>query len=193
MDIVKHKDQPVSRSYRKMYLYKLMVARSDMNAAISACKLMLSTVDGFGHDLYYPLYASVIICYARPFTNNKPYGALPNRWQRFDSQKKKQTHKKILQARHELIAHSDMRVRKSMIVPPGVVIGKHEEKEIKSSSIGTLTSLYFFPVRFFSLVQNNSIHIGSRLNKEIDEIVEELYGNMELPSVAFELRIDEGL
>jgi hypothetical protein len=193
MDIIKHKDQPASRSQRKKYLYKLMLARSDMNATISACKLMLSTVTGFGHELYYPLYASIIICYARPFTKNKPYGALPNKWQRFDSQEGKRTHQKILRARHELVAHSDMTVRKAMIVPAGVVIGEHDGKQIRSPEIGTKTTLYYFPIKFFSSVHSNALEIGSRLNQEIDIIVAELYSDMELPGVAFDLRIDEGL
>lgn len=193
MNIVKHKIQPPKRSQRKKELYKLLIARSDITASLEACKLMLEKVDEIGNKLYYPLYAAIVVCYARPFTENRPYGSLSKRWRKFDSGPMKRTHNKLIQARHQLIAHSDMTTREAMIVPPNVVMGSKDGKNLTSPEIGVLTSMYYFPIDFFKDVYKTTHDLGSRLNTEIDKVVEELYGGMELPNAAFKIRIDEGL
>src|SRR6267154_1715337 len=97
--------QPPARSQQKKTLHKFLVARSDIGAALETCKLFKSTVTSFKDDLYYPLFAAIVVCYARPFTNNEPYGALPKKWGAFDNPGMQDTHNRILRARHELIAH----------------------------------------------------------------------------------------
>ena len=97
---------------------------------------MLEEVDGLGHQLYYPLYCAIIVCYSRPFTDNKPHGSLAKKWYTFENEFLQKTHKKVLKARHELIAHSDMTVKEAMIVPPGVEMAKAEEKPIVSDLLG---------------------------------------------------------
>ncbi|MFQ5714168.1 MAG: hypothetical protein ACE5GU_09060 [Candidatus Scalinduaceae bacterium] len=193
MKVVKHEIQPPIRSQRKKELYKLLVARSDITASLEACKLMLKHVDGIGNKLYYPLYAAIVVCYARPFTKNRPYGSLPKRWSQFDSEPMKRTHNKLIKARHELIAHSDMTIREAMIVPPNVAMGAKDGKNLKSPEIGVQTTMYYYPLDFFKNVHKTAHDLGSRLNTEIDKVVEELYGGMELPNAAFKIRIDEGL
>ena len=111
MNLVLHKKQPPSRLQRKKELYKLLIARSDITASLNACKSMLDRVDGMGHELYYPLYSAIVVCYSRPFTNNKPHGALSRKWYTFENALNKKTHGELLKARHELIAHSDMSVK----------------------------------------------------------------------------------
>lgn len=74
---------------------------------------MLKHVDGLGHELYYPLYSSLIVCYTRPFTNNKPYGSLGIKWYTSEDNSHNEMHRKPLTARHELIAHSDLIVNKA--------------------------------------------------------------------------------
>jgi len=193
MNFVISKKQPPSRAQRKKNLYQLLIARSDVSAAQSACKLFLSSVKDMGDELYYPLFAAIVVCYVRPFTNNDPFGPLPQKWSKFADGKHQATHNKLVEARHEQIAHSDMTVRKAMIVPPGVLIGKWKGKELKSNSIGVQTSFYLFPVAFFQNVWNTAADLNKRLSDEIDAQVEQLYGGMELPTGAFRIRIDAGL
>jgi len=96
-----------------------------MNAALEACKLFIDTVDSLSHPLYYPLYASIVVCYVRPFTKNKPFGAIPKRYSKFDGLSElNELHKELLKYRHEFIAHNDMTLRKAIIVPEGVTFGK---------------------------------------------------------------------
>lgn len=185
--------QPPPRSQQKKDLYKLLLARSDVSASLQGCKLLLEKVTQVGDDLYYPLYSSIVVCYARPFTNNEPYGALPNKWAKFDNSVFKDTHDKLIQARHELIAHSDMNVRKAYVVPPGCLIGIHKLKELRSDNIGCQVGLYYFPVGFFTKVWDTATDLSCRITKEINRLTDMLYCNMELPLRAFEIRIDDGL
>lgn len=193
MSFILPKRQPPSREQQKTDLYRLIVARSDIGAAQSACELFIEMVDDVNHDLYYPLFTSIVVCYARPFTNNKPYGALPGKWENFEDGKMKSTHDALIKARHELIAHSDMAARKAKIVPPKVVIGYMNERELKSSRIGTQTSFYFFTIPMIKDIPRLTTDIGRRLNAEIEHKLEEIYGDMELPQAKFALRLDNGL
>ena len=193
MDLILHKKQPPSRLKRKKELLKLLVARSGIHASLNACKLMIENVYGMGHDLYYPLYSSVVVCYSRPFTNNKPHGALPEKWYTFDDSIHDEMHKKILKARHELIAHSDMVVNKAFIVPAGVTVAKNEKKPIVSEHIGVQTTMYYYPLSFFENAYNLCLFQGKRISREIDILLDELYEDMELPNAAFEIRMDNGL
>lgn len=193
MNFILPRKQPPLRSQQKKNLYKLLIARSDVGASLTACKLMRETVSGFESELYYPLFAAVVVCYARPFTNNEPYGALPSKWAQFSDTSRQETHDKIIKARHELIAHSDMIVRKASIIPPGVASGKLGERELTSTKIGTQTSLYLYPMPFFNKVWETALDLYSRLNAEIDRLVDTLYDGMDLPSHSFDLKMDEGL
>lgn len=193
MDFVFAKKQPPSRSQQKKDLYRLLLARSDIGASISGCRLLIENVTHVGDDLYYPLYSSIVVCYARPFTNNEPFGALPNKWGKFEEEKYQNTHDKLIKARHEIIAHSDMDARKAMIVPSGCLIGIHKGKELRSDHIGCQVGIYYFKISFFQNVWDTAIDISKRLNLEIDRLTDALYGGMELPARPFNIRIDEGL
>lgn len=194
MNFTLHNRQPPTRSRRKMELYKMLVARSDIDAARTSAELFLKTVRDIANELYYPLFTAIVICYARPFTNNAPYGALPNKWAKFPNEDLQDVHDSLMKARNEIVAHSDMSVRKAMIVPPGVVIGKlGNGKEIKSAGIGAQTNYYLFREHQIREVHTLTRDLGHRLNTEIDRRVAELYDGMELPATPFNLRIDEGL
>ena len=185
--------QPPARSLQKRDLYRLLVARSDMNASLRAADFIIKNVKSIKDDNLYPLTTSVIVCYARPFTANKPYGSLPNKWSKFDNPQYQATHDKLLQDRHELFAHSDMNVRKALIVPPYVPLRIHGGEEWKSPEIGTEVSYTLFELDFFKIVRETNIDIGRRMQTEIDKLIIDLYENMELPNKAFSLRVDEGL
>lgn len=187
------KNKIPARSIQKQNLYKLLIARSDIKASFDACNLLLEKVKGIKDDLYYPLSTAVIICYARPFTANKPYGALPNKWSEFTIPRYKQIHKKLINARNKLMAHSDMEVRKVKILPPKIPLSLKNSDEIKSPKVSTVISYYIFPVDFFNGVKEVNLNIGRRLHEEAEKLVSILYKNMDLPNAMFDLRLDDGL
>jgi hypothetical protein len=188
------KKQPPNRSQVKKNLYKLMVAQSDIGAAHSAYKLFESNVKELSDKLYQPLFTAIVVCYARPFTNNQPYGALPDKWTKFDNPRQQSLHDDLIKARHEIVAHSDMSVRRASIVPPGVVTGFFADgRELKSTRIGHETSYYLFRIPRIREISDLTVDLGRRISLEIDTIIENLYSGMDLPRAKFRLRIDDGL
>jgi hypothetical protein len=185
--------QPPARSHQKRDLYRLLIARSDLNASLNACDLILKNVKSIKDENLYPLTTSVVVCYSRPFTVNKPYGSLPKKWSTFDKPQYQATHEKLLQSRHELFAHSDMNVRKAQIVPPNVPLVIDDGKELKSQEISTRVSYTLFEIDFFKIARETNLDLGRRMQAEIDKMIIDLYGNMQLPNEAFNLRVDEGL
>ncbi|OPX36027.1 MAG: hypothetical protein B1H12_07970 [Desulfobacteraceae bacterium 4484_190.2] len=140
-----------------------------MNASLSACNLILKNVKSIKDENLYPLTTSVVVCYSRPFTANKPYGSLPQKWSKFDNQQYQATHEKLLQARHELFAHSDMNVRKAQIVPPNVPLVFDGGQELKSPQISTQVDYKLFEIDFFKIVRETNLDIGRRIQSEIDK------------------------
>jgi hypothetical protein len=193
MDFLLPENQPPPRSARKRDLYRLVVARSDVTAAYYGCELLLERVRGFRDSLYYPLFASVVVCYARPFTRNRPFGPLPQKWARFPDPTLQNAHRKMIKARNELIAHSDTSVRKARIIPPGYLAATHDGKDFRSEEVGVQVESYYIEIPFFRTALKTASDLGRRLESEIDLMIRELYGGMELPSRPFELRVDEGL
>lgn len=185
--------QPPARSHQKRDLYRLLIARSDLNASLNACDLILKNVKSIKDENLYPLTTSVVVCYSRPFTVNKPYGPLPIKWSKFDNPQYQAIHEKLLQARHELFAHSDMNVRKTQIVPPNVPLVVDGGKELKSPEISTQVSYTLFEIDFFKIVRETNLDLGRRMQAEIDKLIIDLYANMQLPNEAFDLKVDEGL
>jgi len=190
---IPHKQPPV-RSHQKRHLYRLLIARSDITAALNACDLILKNIETLKDDLLYPLTTAVVVCYVRPFTENKPHGALPKRYTKFANPLHQKVHNELIKARHEAFAHSDMNIRRAQVVPPNVVFGKTETgKELKSIDVSVQVSYYLWAPDFFTNVRETILDIGRRLQTEIEELKDNLYKGMELPNAPFTIRIDEGL
>ncbi len=194
MNFILSDKQPPKRSQQKKNLYRLLMARSDIMAALNACDLILINVDSLKDELLYPLTTAVVVCYTRPFTDNKPYGSLPERYSKFDNPRFKIVHESLIKARHETFAHSDMNVRNAMIVPPNMSFGKtNKGVELTSPFVGVQVSYHLWLPDFFTDVRTTILALGSRLQKEIEELKDCLYSGMELPNEPFTIRIDEGL
>ena len=111
-----------SRASRKKKLYKLIVALKDIVEARQACSLFGKTITSTADDLYYPLLNSIVVSYSRPFVENKALRPLSSHWRRFDKPKLQQTHERLLQFRHDNIAHNDLDTAQVQIIPPGAKI-----------------------------------------------------------------------
>ncbi len=181
---------PPKRSDQKRELYKLIIARSDITAALNVCDLFLKEVKGLDHPLYYPLFCSIVICYARPFTDNRPLGRLPKKWTIFPNARAQWTHNKLISTRNELMAHSDFNIRGVQIIPAGV---KHRKINFISKGIGVTVKTFYFPLERFRNIRANCLYLGSKLHVAIEEQIEILFGNMDLPNAPFDIRLNEGL
>jgi hypothetical protein len=177
------------RSAQKRDLYRLVTARSDVTAALRATELMLTSVKKLGDELYDPLWHAIVISYARPFTQNKPHGALPARWTKFDEDRLQLTHDSLIDDRKKFVAHGDAEVRKVQILPPGIYFGEVGP----NAGIGVSVFKGAYEREYFQDVYELCYDLGSRLNIAVEELLETLYGGMALPLASFDLRIHEGL
>ncbi|MEI2260744.1 hypothetical protein OHC51_07260 [Stenotrophomonas indicatrix] len=183
-------NKPMTRRQMKMGLYKLALARSDFFASRKACEHMVKHVNGFDHPLYYHLYASSVVSYAKPFVNSA-LGVLPSRWSKFEHSWMRDVHNDVIRARHEVIAHNDQSARKLSIVPPGAA----PDDVIPVSRIGIALKLetYYISGGLFSSLGQVCDYQIKRLNEAIDDALDALYEGQELPSESFVLTMDDEL
>jgi len=174
-------------SLRKKEFYKIVVARSDITAALKACELFLSTVKDLGDDSYFPLLNAIIVCYSRPFSKNKPLGPLPKKWHRFDNGRFQEVHETILELRNKTVAHSDLEIRKVFIIPKGTPVRK---TGIRSEALGVGISNRALPMEIFPEIRATCFDLGRRLNVEVKEQLELLFRDKDLPQEEFELTFD---
>jgi len=172
---------------RKKELYKIVVARSDITAALNACELFLSRVKDLGNGLYIPLLNAIIVCYSRPFSKNRPLGPLPKKWHRFDNSRFQEIHKALLKLRNKAVAHSDLEIRKVFIIPKGAWIRK---TDIKSPSLGVGILNSSLAMEMVPEIRETCLDLGRRLNTEVNEQLQLLFGDKDLPHEEFELTFD---
>jgi hypothetical protein len=174
---------------RLIDLYKMVVARSDITAALEACDLLLKEVrdflEDYKHGKYTPLLNAIIICYARPFTNNKPFGPLDKKWSIFADTKQQDIHKDLINYRHKMIAHSDFNVRKVIIFPKNVAMD--DDGKYKSPRVSVSVSIKGLTLEYIENVRAVCFHVGSRLNTEIDVELESLFGDDSVPKEKIDL------
>jgi hypothetical protein len=177
------------RSQLKRDLYRLAVARSDIAAAYRFCELLRREVTHIGHELCLPLFHAIVVFYGRPFTTNKPHGALPDRWSKLGVSRLQRMHDTLVDARNTYVAHSDAGVRTVRITPPTWLIpGRGTPAGL---SVQILFHLY--SLEFFDVAHETCSYQTTRMTEEIDLLLDELFGSRELPSEPFELTVDEAL
>jgi len=173
---------------KKKELYKLAVARSDVTAALDTCNLLLPRVKSLKDALYFPLLNAIIVCYARPFTQNKPFGPLSKKWQRFSSKRFQETHEVLLTLRDKTIAHSDLKIRKVFVHPSGVPLAR---TGIVTQGLGIAVSNQALPLERIQEVRDLCYDLGYRLNIEAEKMLKSLFGSKHLPPESFELTFDD--
>lgn len=182
--------KPMTRRQHKVSLYKLALARSDFLASRNACEAMDEHVRGFSNPLYYHLFTSAVIAYAKPFVNCE-LGVLPSQWAKFDEPWMREIHRDALKARHEVIVHNDAKARKMWIVPPGVAPAG--VTAVPSTGIVLKIETYYISGGFFkSLAQLCDFQIH-RMNKAVDDQLHHLYDGESLPATEFQLILDDSL
>jgi hypothetical protein len=182
--------QRTPRSARKRELCRLVLARSDVNAARHACNLLLKNVGALSDDLYEPLYYAVAISYARPFSANRPLGSLAPRWRRFADSRLQDAHTRLLEARNKSIAHSDH--RRVQIAPPGcpAQVGPVRAQFART---GVFVEHTYYKLDWFKDVRDTCVDLGHRLHQECEALLRELYDGRQLPAAPFLLTFNDDL
>lgn len=179
-----------SRGQKKLELYKLSVARSDIAIAQRTCTLVLDTVTSLSHELYQPLFHSTVIAYGRPFEGNKTTGGLPSRWSNFKEVRLREIHKKLMKTRHGLVAHSGLDVRTVDVLPSGHV---PSSGMAPMSGVSLKIASYYFPQVMFVDTFDACGDLIPRLTQRINELLEELYESQGLPETPTRLDFSDGV
>jgi hypothetical protein len=189
-----------TRTEKKRELNKLILAHSDVYAAFKTCEHFLAIIGphtvrnpskypGMDHPLYFPLIEAIVISYSRPFTPNDSLGELKKEWHRFQDARLQDAHRLILQARNELVAHSDMLIRKVVIQPPG----DSKIEGYRSVGVGYGIKGYWFTIEQVEIFCVTAGNLAKRLHEATEHLLEDLYGGMELPAKEFDLELNDGL
>lgn len=107
---------------RKQTLALYHVAREDIAHALAITEKALSTPGGLDkHDLMSRVFqVAAVVTYARPFTRSDGIGRLEGEWTEFlgdvDLQR---THEKVMEQRHQVMAHADLKWRPLFLTPAG--------------------------------------------------------------------------
>ena len=173
--------------HEKQDLYRLLVARSDLTAALAATRYILEHVKRMSDDLWIPLQDAAIISYARPFTANKPFGPLPKAYATFDSPSLQKIHDNVIELRHKTIAHSDAHVRRVVVVPSGVELGPVAAGPKGAVAVSTKK----LPLDAYRGLEELCMDVGRRVNKDADLLSDKLLSSERLPDHAFDLMTDE--
>jgi hypothetical protein len=109
---------------------------------------------------------------------------LDKKWGEIDDSGLQRLHELILQTRHTLIAHSDKKYRNVQIIPPGTstIPGIPTNKEIALTVSTKKISMDMFP-----RIERLCLYVGGRLDKEMFDLLDKLYGNKKLPTKPFDL------
>jgi len=168
----------------KIKLYKIAIAHNDVTEALFTTRLFIKTVKDIRDPNFQPLQDAIVIAYARPFTGNKPYGPLDREWRSFSDHGMQRLHELLVNTRNTLIAHSDKMYRKVQIVPEGTsgVPGLPTTK-----GLGITVGTKKIAMDMFPRIEALCLDLGGRLDKEMFDLLDTLYGDKDLPPEPFDL------
>jgi len=138
---------------------------------------MLTEKPGFADPHYWAYHTATVNAYARPFTEMKPVGKLPDGVAlRNIAPVLLDMHKQILRDRQMASAHSDLSERRVQYVPSGASIGS-----TKASGGGFVTRKTAWGIGEWEIVRELTMEVGSRVQAEAFRLLEEVYGGLYLP------------
>jgi|GEM_PF-756131 len=192
-----NRSRACARSKKKQEFYQIALAELDVRTAIGVADDFIELMKDWPPKRPLPYHLSeafvahIAVSYSRPFVESRRsfIRPLPRHWSRFKNAELKRIHDLMISVRHTLFAHTDPTLVKVRIVPPGV--------KMPTLGIPTLTSWTVnrqtLPPHAIGELRATCVHVHARLEWRIHELMEELYGGMELPQKMFPIRFDEGL
>jgi len=116
---------------------------------------------------------AVVICYCRPFIGNKAIGRLSGKWEHFGDARLDANHHALTLQRDEVVAHTDLRWRPMMLVPPNTRL-PNGVISVKSMLMGARPVL---EPTAYRAVHELCLNLLPRLTEAFDELFLKLYPN----------------
>ena len=144
-----------------------------MNAVHSVAVYASEHVKDLGSELWIPLQDAAVVVYARPFTQNKPFGPLAAKWGKFDDPRSQKLHDETLDMRHKMVAHEDASERRVMIFPPAA----QTPVPVREARRATSAVAYERPTpTWFKRIDALCLDLGAKLHQASEGELQELYG-----------------
>jgi hypothetical protein len=185
-----------SRARKKREFYQLALADTDVRTAINVADDFIDLLNEWRrpklpYHLSEAFVAYIAVSYSRPFvqTRRSSVPVLPPRWGQFADKRLQRTHDLILRVRHELFAHTDPSLRKLMIIPAGVFMKEIGRIAPRTSYMMTAQTL---PPTAIGELRVTCVDLQTRLQARLNELLDDLYGGMEMPQRKFPFRFDDG-
>jgi hypothetical protein len=112
-----------TREHLRRQIIRLVHARVDvLCAAALADELLVGREDGASEDKdisyrSWGLLTGMVVSYARPFTQSYAYGALEEKWSKFNEREDlEKHHRRLLEHRKTLLAHNDLTPHREVVV-----------------------------------------------------------------------------
>jgi hypothetical protein len=185
----------ISRIRKKREFYQLALADTDIRTAINVADDFIKLLKDWRkpklpYHLSEAFVAYIVVSYSRPFirTRRSRVSPLPPRWSQFDNRRLQETHDLMVRVRHTLFAHSDPSLRMMSIIPAGVLmkIGRPAPK------ISYMLTSQILPPTEVGNLRATCVDLQQRLEVRVKQLLDEIYGGMELPRREFSLRFDDG-
>jgi hypothetical protein len=159
---------------------QLVLARSDIRAALSACEQLLKLPEKNPQDdLFQALQYAMIVSYGRPFTQTRKgsVAALPEKYERFESARYRQLHAELLELRHQAVAHSDLRSRAVLVIPPGGAPPGGRTVDRPSTAV----TVHGIDPEVLPEARALCNEVGVTLSLDAEVLLQELYVHADLP------------
>jgi hypothetical protein len=168
----------VDSKWRKRSLVRYAIALTDIHLATQTCELLLEERPGLADPKYWAYHTAIVNAYARPFTENKPLGQLPESVVRILTSEERALHKELLDDRRTASAHSDLSAKPVYFVARGAELGETGER---AETSGFVIAREAWEFSRWEEVLALTKRVGEHIQGEAFGLVEELYGDLYAP------------
>jgi hypothetical protein len=171
-------------------LIRLISARADLHIAQEAFYILKAIPTPEQYEmLSQHLFASMVVSYGRPFTENYGVGSIkcdyPN-FPDYGDPDLNQIHQRLLDIRHKFLAHSSIEGTKVMIIPPGAPNPANNLiRDVFDHTVGKRT--FFLKIEFIDYLYKGIAALKIKLDEDVRALLNEIYRNGSHPNSAFEL------
>jgi hypothetical protein len=167
----------VDPKWKRRSLVRFAIALSDIHLATQTCDLMLAERPGLADPHYWAYHTAIVNAYARPFTENKPLGKLPD-VVRILTKEERELHEQLLEDRRTASAHSDLSAKPVYFTPRGA---KLFETGTISEGGGFATAKMAWGFRTWEEVKALTMRVGAHVQGEAFRLLDEVYGDLYAP------------
>jgi hypothetical protein len=169
----------VDLKWKKRDAARFAIALSDLALATDTCRLMLEERPGLEQPRYWAYHTAIVNAYARPFTENKPLGKLPESVVKILDTEERELHEEILVDRKTASAHSDLAAKPVWYMPRGA---RMFETGLDAEGGGFVTAKTGWTFNRWERVEALTQRVGGHVQAEAFRAIQQAYGDLYAPN-----------